>query len=80
MGGLGRHRKAEKTIGEALDAVFEGRDEVKRRTIDLVRGMKANGRSKDWADGYMEAMSTLVDPTTGDIAKALFEEAWATTE
>ena len=77
---MGRHRKASKTVAEAVDAAFAYRDEVDLHTIEVVKQMKANGRSKDFGEGYMEGLTVCMDPAVREIAKALFERAWATTE
>lgn len=56
------------------------RKELKDKTLDLVKKMREDGRTKEWGEGYMEGVTAGLIPQVRVEAKEHFEKAWATTE
>lgn len=76
---MNRHAKVTNLIDQTAKAVAAeqaARKELKERTYDLVRQMKAQGRTRDWADGYMTGVTSGLDYATGEAAKDFLAIAW----
>lgn len=67
----------EREARAAIAAEQAARKELKDRSYDLVRDMKRDGRTKDWADGYMEGVTAGLGENLRVAAVQYFETAWA---
>ncbi len=79
MGAFKRRRlisQAVASVGEAVAEEQTARKELKLHTVALVQDMKAKGKNKDYADGYIVGVTAGLDPATAVVARQYFETAW----
>jgi len=69
----------EKDAHAAIAAEQAARKNLKDHTLLVVSAMRAAGRSKDFADGYMDGVTTGLEVGVSIQARLYFEEAWAAT-
>ena len=65
-------------VNDGIVELRQAKAELEARTHDLVATMKTEGRTREWALGYMDLVCKAVDEKTAQWAMAFFEEAWPT--
>lgn len=79
MGSFQRRRLINQAVAGLGSAVAEeqaARKELQLRSVELVKQMKSEGRTKDYADGYIVGVTAGLAPETRIAATQYFETAW----
>lgn len=72
-------RDFDKLIEEVNDSIQEiraAKEELRVRTAELVEQMKSEGKTREWAVGYMDLVCKMVDARTAAWSMSYFNQSW----